>query len=151
MARRAHFANDPTDDRAASLTPRAMVKQEFGRRLQKILDDRNWTQADLARAVEVATGAKFGRDAVSTYINGRSAPTPASLNLLCKTLGMSRDELYPQAAINAAQDETPAFEMVAAAGHPGRAWVRINRMMSFEAATAIAQILSREDQEAPLP
>ena len=146
MARRAHYANDPSDERATPLTPKAMTKQEFGRRLQQILNDRNWSQADLARAVEAATGVKFGRDAVSTYINGRSAPTPASLNLLCKTLGMTRDELFPNAAIHAAQDENPAFEMVAVAGHAGKAWVRLNRMMRFETAARIATILTEEDQ-----
>lgn len=148
MARRSHFAHEPTEERGEALTPQAMTKQEFGRRLQKLLDERNWSQADLARAVEEKTGQKMGRDAVSTYINGRSFPTPKSLNQLCQAFGMTKEELFPNALINATQDEHPAFEMRAAAGYPGRAWVRVNRMMSFETAAEIARLLNLEDQKA---
>ena len=146
MTRRSHFAHDPSDERGSPLTPEAMSKQEFGRRLQKLLHDRNWSQADLAREVETVTGAKMGRDAVSTYINGRSFPTPASLNLLCKAFGLSREELFPNALMNASADEHPAFEMRAAAGQPDKAWVRVNRMMSFETAAEIASLLNAEDR-----
>lgn len=123
-----------------------MTKVEFGRRLQQVLHDRNWSQADLACAVEEATGKRMGRDAISTYINARSFPTPASLNQLCKALDMTRDELFPNGSINATQDEHPAFEMRAATGQPGRAWVRVNRMMSFETAAEIARLLNVEDR-----
>lgn len=142
---RAHFSHDPSAERGTPLTPEALTKQEFGRRLQRALHDRNWSQADLARAVEDATGEKMGRDAISTYINGRSFPTPASLNRLCKALNMTREELFPNALMNATQDEHPAFEMRAATGQPGRAWVRVNRLMSFETAAEIARLLNVED------
>lgn len=145
MARRAHFAHDPSDERGEPLTPDQLTKQEFGRRLQKALHDRNWSQADLVRAIEEATGDKMGRDAISTYINGRSFPTPSSLNKLCKALDMTREELFPNALIAATQDENPAFEMRAAAGQIGKAWVRVNRMMSFETAAKIAALLNEED------
>lgn len=145
MSRRAHFAHDPSDERGSPLTPEALTKQEFGRRLQAALNDRGWNQADLARRAEEVTGKKMGRDAISTYINGRSFPTPASLAQLCKALDMTREELMPNALINASQDEHPAFEMRAAAGQPGRAWVRINRLMSFETAVEIARLLNVED------
>lgn len=145
MSRRAHFAHDPSSERGSPLTPEALSKQEFGRRLQGALNERNWSQADLVRQVEEVTGEKMGRDAVSTYINGRSFPTPASLNRLCKALDMTREELFPNALMNATQDEHPAFEMRAAAGQPGRAWVRVNRMMSFETAAEIARLLNIED------
>lgn len=142
---RPHFAHEPSDERGSPLTPEALSKQEFGRRLQKALNDRNWSQADLAREVERVTGRKMGRDAISTYINGRSFPTPNSLNQLCKALQMTREELLPNALINATRDEVPAFEMRAAVGQPGRAWVRVNRLMSFETATEIARLLNVED------
>jgi transcriptional regulator with XRE-family HTH domain len=139
MVRRSHFAHDPSEERGSPLTPDALSKQEFGRRLQQLLNDRNWTQSDLARE------GGMGRDAISTYINGRSFPTPASINLLCKALGMTREELLPNALINASQDEIPSFEMRAIAGMPGRAWVRVNRLLSFEAASQIAALLNVED------
>lgn len=147
MARRSHFSHDPSEDRGTPLTPDAMSKQEFGRRLQQLLDERMWSQSDLARRVEEVTGRKMGRDAVSTYINGRSFPTPTSLNQLCQAFGMTREELFPNAVINATRDEHPAFEMRAAAGDPGRAWVRVNRLMSFETAAEIARLLNDEDNK----
>lgn len=148
MARRAHFSNAPSDDRGSPLTPQALSKQEFGRRLQQILDERSWSQADLARAVDKATGRKMGRDAISTYINGRSFPTPTSLAQLCKALDMTRDELFPNATMSATNDEHPAFEMKAAAGHPGQAWVRVNRMLTFETAAQIVVLINKEDRAA---
>ena len=123
----------------------AFEKQEFGRHLQQLLDLRNWSQADLVRAVEDATGVKMGRDAISTYINGRSFPTPRSLELLCKAFGMTRDDLVPKALISTAKGEHPSFEMRVVAGHAGKAWVRVNRMVSFATATEIARLLSAED------
>ena len=36
--------------------------------------------------------------------------------------------------------------MKQAAGHPGKAWVRLNRMMSFTAAAQIAAILEKETE-----
>lgn len=147
MARRSHFANAPSsDERGTPLTPQALSKQEFGRRLQQLLDERNWSQADLTRAVKEATGEAMGRDAVSTYINGRSFPTPASLNLLCKAFNLTREELFPNALMNATNDEHPAFEMKAAAGQPGKAWVRVNRLLSFETATEMVKLINAEDQ-----
>jgi transcriptional regulator with XRE-family HTH domain len=146
MARRSHFANAPSDERGSPLTPQALTKQEFGRRLQQLLDEKNWSQADLARAVLEVTGEKMGRDAISTYINGRSFPTPASLNLLCKAFDLSRDELFPNATMIATNDEHPAFEMKAATGQPGKAWVRVNRLLSFETAAAMVNLINEEDR-----
>ncbi len=145
MGRRSHFAHNADDDRGSPLTPNEIAKQEFGRHLQKLLDERNWSQSDLSRATADATGKGIGRDAISTYINGRSFPTPSSLNLLCKAFDLPREEVLPNSLTNATREERPAFEMRAVAGQPGRAWVSMSRLMSFEAATAIAQILAKED------
>lgn len=147
MARRSHFAHAPVDDdRGEALTPKALTKQEFGRRLQSLLDARGWSQADLVRAVKASTGTDMGRDAVSTYINGRSFPTPKSLNLLCKAMELTREELFPNAVLNATNDEHPALELRMAAGHPGKAWVRVNRLLRFDTAAQIVQLINAEDK-----
>lgn len=145
MARKSHHALAPADE-VEQLTPNQLTKQEFGRRLAHILNERHMSQSDLVRAVEDKTSVKMGRDAISTYINGRSFPTPKSLGLLCEALGVSRDELLPNASIQAINDEHPALELRAAAGHPGKAWVRINRMMRFETATKIVTLINDEDK-----
>jgi transcriptional regulator with XRE-family HTH domain len=146
MARKSHFALAPADEPVEQLTPNQLTKQEFGRRLARVLEERHMSQSDLVRAIEAKTGEKMGRDAISTYVNGRSFPTPKSLGLLCETLGMTRDELLPNASIQAINDEHPALELRAAAGHPGMAWVRINRLMTFETATKIVTLVNEEDK-----
>lgn len=149
MARRSHFANAPSPDRGDPLTPEALTKQEFGRRLQQLLDERHWNQSDLARRINEQNPdlePPFGRDAISTYIKGRSFPTPKSLSLLCKAFGMTREELFPNSAINAINDEHPAVELKVAPGQAGKAWLRVNRLMTFGTAAQIVQIINEEDQ-----
>lgn len=147
MARKSHFAMAPAADAAPeALAPKALTKQEFGRRLAHLLDERNWSQSDLVRAVKAKTGEIMGRDAVSTYINGRSFPTPKSLNLLCQALGVTKEELLPNGIMQAMNDEHPSLELRAAAGHPGKAWLRINRLMRFETATKIVTLVNEEDK-----
>lgn len=149
MARKSHFAMAPTEAPPEELTPRALTKQEFGRRLQSLLDDRAWNQSDLVRAVNAHfpdLDKPFGRDSVSTYINGRSFPTPKSLNMLCVALGVTRKELLPNSIGQAMNDEHPALELRQAAGHPGKAWVRINRMMKFGTAAEIVRLINEEDE-----
>lgn len=150
MSRRAHHALAPLpDDRAEPLTPQAVTKQEFGRRLQALLDERGWRQSDLMRKTIEADPEERGlkRDAISTYINGRSFPTPMSLNLLARAFGITKEELFPNAAINAMNDENPALEMRQAQGHPGQAWVRINRMMPFDVAAQIVVLINESDKK----
>lgn len=147
MARKSHHALAPALDHSPEqLTPKALTKQEFGRRLAFLLDERMWNQSDLVRAVKRITGEDMGRDAVSTYINGRSFPTPKSLNLLCQALGVTKEELLPNGTMQAMNDEHPALELRAAAGHPGKAWLRINRLMRFETATEIVKLVNEEDK-----
>jgi transcriptional regulator with XRE-family HTH domain len=147
MARRSHYASSP-DERGSPLTPRALTKQEFGRRLQALLDERHWSQAELIREVAEKTGEKIGRDSMSTYINGRSYPTSKSLNLLCRGLGVTPEELMPNAIMRAIDDEHPALELRMAPGQPGRAWVRVNRLMTLETATEIVKLINAEDMSA---
>lgn len=140
--------NDPdSNERELPLSLKAMSKQEFGRHLQRLLNDRNWSQADLTRQVLAVTGKRMGRDAISTYINGHSFPTPASLNRLCRAFGLSRDELIPTALVIPTQGQHLAFGMRVSSSEPGKAWVEVNRSMSFDTATEIARLLSLDDSQ----
>ena len=143
MVRKSHFSSEPAFSAASSMTPNALTKQEFGRRLAKLIRERNWTQSDAARE------ASLGRDAISNYVNGHNFPTPRSLEALAAAFDVSIEDLFPNAMMNALEDEHPAFELRVAAGHPGKAWVRINRAMTFETATEIARLLNVEDGRAP--
>lgn len=96
---------------------------------------------------ELARRAGLGRDAVSNYINGHNLPASVSLNKLCEALGLTKEELLPNASITALDNEVPAFELKVAANDPNKAWVRINRAMSFDTATKIVGLLNDHNNE----
>ncbi|HEY9550622.1 MAG TPA: helix-turn-helix transcriptional regulator [Kiloniellaceae bacterium] len=142
MSRSPRYAVDPAGEPRNLLTPRHLTKQEFGRRLYQLMLAKNWSQADLARRAEL------GRDSISTYINGKTFPDPLSRKKLADALGVSVDELIPNGMETALDQEFPAVELKQAVGHPGMAWVRINRAMSFATAAKIIDLINQEDRQA---
>lgn len=144
MARKSRFTMPPTDEtKTPELTPRALTKQEFGRRLQALMIKHGWNQSDLGRRSGV------GRDSISTYIAGKTFPTPNALQKLSNALGVAAFELLPNGMMNAMDDEHPAMEIRQAAGATSRVWIRLNRALSFGAAAKIISILDVEDAENP--
>lgn len=140
MVRKARAVMAPVEMQAPQLTPRALTRQEFGRRLATLLLDKGWNQSDLARAAEL------GRDSISTYVNGKTFPTPKALKALSEALGVSKDDLLPNQMMQAMDDEHPAVELKQASGHPNKAWLRINRAMSFATAAKIIELINKEDE-----
>lgn len=135
MARDTHYKNKPAGGDTSPLAPREMRRQEFGRNLWQMLLKRGMTQSDLARA------SGLGRDSISGYVRGRNLPEPKSAKAIADALGITVEELYPGAAERAIDNELPAFDMRAAAGHPGHAWLRINRKVPFGIAAKIAALI----------
>lgn len=132
----------PIEPTTTHLTPKALTRQEFGRRLARAMADKEWNQSDLARA------AGIGRDSVSTYINGKVFPTPIALRKIAGALGVDKEVLLPNELMSAFDDEMPAVELKQAAGHPEKAWLRVNRMMSFATAARIITLIDEEDTKA---
>lgn len=120
---------------------RQLSKQEFGRRLYRCMMDAKMSQSDLARA------ADMGRDSISTYIRGRSMPEPKNLHKLAAALDVKVEELYPEELLLAMKDEIPAIELTQAAGQPDKAWLRVNRMVSFSTAAKIIDLLEMDDRD----
>jgi transcriptional regulator with XRE-family HTH domain len=121
------------------LTPKELTKQEFGRRVQAFMLNKGWNQSDLARA------SKLGRDAISTYIRGVSFPEPVNLKKLAAALGVEQEQLLPNAAMRAMDsDPSPMLEIKQAHGHPDQVWLRVNRLVSFEVAAEIFNLLKSE-------
>lgn len=141
MVRKSRQALPPSENSAIDLTPKALTKQEFGRRLYALLMSRNMSQADLARL------ANMGRDSISTYINGKTFPTPRALKKLADALGVEPEELLPNGLMSAMEDEFPAVELRQAAGHADKAWLRVNRAMSFATAAKIIALIDEEDNQ----
>lgn len=139
MVRKSRFALPPSDLPEGTLTPKALTKQEFGRRLYALMMARNMNQSDLSRA------ADMGRDSISTYIAGKKFPTPKSLQKLADALGVEPNELMPNGMLAAMDEEHPAVELRQASGHPDKAWLRVNRSMSFTTAAKIIAMIDEED------
>lgn len=128
----------PPSDFASAAAPRDLAKQELARRLSKLIQDRDWTQSDLARA------AGLPRELISSYVRGKSFPEPKSLRRIADALLVKVEELAPAAQGMAASDEIPSFSVTEFAGHPGKVWLRINRLVTMDSALKIGAILEAQ-------
>lgn len=113
-----------------------MPKREFGRRLQSLILERNWNQAELARA------AGLGRDSISTYVKGTVFPDPKNLKKIADALGMTPQQLMPSEMIAVLDSEVPALEIRQSSADPSKVHIRINRTVSVEQAAQIFSILN---------
>jgi len=136
MAPKTRHSLPPTAAVPDNFEPNALSKQEFGRRLHALMLERNWNQSEFARQ------ADLGRDAISTYVRGRSFPDPKSLKKLADALDMKPLDLLPNAVMRAIDSEAPAFEMRQAAGHPDKVWLRVNRLVTIQQAAAVFAALN---------
>lgn len=134
-------ATPMTDFTPDQLTPKVLTKQEFGRRLGRLLIEKQWNQSDLARA------ANIGRDSISTYVNGKAFPTPVVLSKLAKALGVTQEQLLPNQIISAMEDEAPEVDFRQAPGHPEKAYLRINRLVPTHVAVEIIRLIYEADKD----
>lgn len=139
MARkvRTHLTTDTAAD--TSLTPKHLTKQEFGKRLHKMMLARGWHQSELARRADLP------RDSISVYVRGRSLPTPTSLKSLAGALGVSAEELLPNQMEGAIDEDTPSLEIRVSTNSSDVAWIRLNRAVSVRTALKIAELLENDN------
>lgn len=119
----------------AEMAPKHLTKQEFGRRLFSLMIEKGWNQSELARQ------AGLPRDSISTYIRGRSLPTPQSLKKLGEALGVNREALLPNVVESAIDEDNPSLDMRVSPGRPNVAWLRVNRQVSLATAMKVTQLL----------
>lgn len=140
MARnsRSHFGDgdSPTD---ADLRPKHLTKQEFGRRLYRLMVGKGWTQSELARQADIA------RDSISTYIRGVSLPEPINLERLAAALGVSPIELLPNRIEAAIDEDAPSLELKISTANSKVSWLRVNRLVSTATAMKVVQMLNDDD------
>jgi transcriptional regulator with XRE-family HTH domain len=125
-----------TADGSVDLSQRVIQKSEFGKRLYALMLEKGWTQSDLSRQ------AKLGRDSISTYVRGRSVPTPQNLEKLAKALSVTPEELYPNYSANAAAIDEPVFQVKQVNDDSGQMWLTINMKVDAEKAVKVMQILN---------
>lgn len=123
---------------SAGLVPKHLTKQEFGRRLYKLMLEQGWNQSELARR------SKLPRDSISVYINGKSLPTAASLQKLANALGKEPVDLLPNAAESAIRDDIPPMSLNVSGGDPTKSWLTVNRLVSTAVAVKILDLLNAD-------
>ena len=119
-------------------THKTEALKEFGRRLQNRLVAKGWNQSDLART------ARLGRDSISTYVNGKTLPTPLALKKLTDALGCSVDSLLPPALIAEKDREPSAWELTHVAGEPGMARLAINCLVPTALALKVISLIEED-------
>lgn len=121
-----------------SLAPKHLTKQEFGRRLYQLMIARGWNQSELARKADLP------RDSISTYIRGRTLPTPKSLQQMADALGVAPADILPNAIESAVDEDIPSIEMRVSTSAPSKAWLRINRLVSLTTAAKVIEMIEAE-------
>lgn len=138
MAHKARYTPTPANSLTAGGEPQVLTKQEFGRRLGKLMEKHGMNQSDLARA------AGLGRDAVSCYIRGKSFPEPKNLAKIAQALQTTPQEILPNVTMYALESEIPALEIKQAVGVPDKMWIRVNQLVKTDQAMRILQILQEQ-------
>lgn len=122
--------------------------QQFSRRLHELLTERNMSQADLARktfGTEVTkqgyTVAK-GRDRISAYLSGKTYPEPRTMQKLADALGMTLEELAPDAVAAAVDRDNPSLSITMVEGHPDKVHLVVNKLVSLDVAMQIGTLLA---------
>ena len=121
------------------MKPKHLTKQEFGKRLYAAMLARGWHQSELARQ------SGLNRDAISTYIRGRTLPTPQNRDALAAALGVEPDALLPNHLEAAIDADSPAFEMKVSTSALGMAWLRVDMLVKTSTAARIAEMLEADN------
>jgi transcriptional regulator with XRE-family HTH domain len=120
--------------------PQEMTKHEFGRSLLERIVNNGWNQSDLARYADV------GRDAISAYVRGKAFPEPKNLRKLAKAFGVEPEVLLPNVSLQ--QDSTQTLmELRQVQGQPGKAWLRINHIVTLGTASKVLALLQAEAEK----
>ena len=114
-----------------SINNRHMVKAEFAKRLYNKIMERGWTQSEFARNCDLA------RDAVSTYVRGRSIPSPQALEKMATVLSVRPEELLPNYYESAQTKVEPTFEIRAVPNEEGYMWLKLNMRLPKKVAMEI--------------
>lgn len=121
----------------ARVREQAMV--HLSRKLNTFLIDNRMRSAELARRADLP------RDSVSRYILKKSLPTEESLRALAKAMGCQPGDLVPNRAEILIDPDNPTLEMVMSQERPGKAWLRINQLMTIETAQKIIGLLQADN------
>lgn len=131
---------DETSGKPVDLAPKHLTKHAFAKRLYKLMVSKGWNQSELARR------AGLPRDSVSTYVRAKVLPTPQSVQGLAAALGVEPHELMPNHVESAIEDDMPSLEMRVSVNAPGKAWLRVNRLVSLSTAAKVIGLIDAAEE-----
>jgi transcriptional regulator with XRE-family HTH domain len=98
---------------------------DFAKRLQDALNDKGWTQSELARRMApLLKESRIGRDNISKYVRGKVLPLPPALEAMAKVLGVESKDLLPTRATSTVSEELAPSSLRDIGGD--RYWVQLN-------------------------
>jgi transcriptional regulator with XRE-family HTH domain len=136
---RTHVTDSMSEDSRSGMVPKHLAKQDFAKRLYRLMLKRGWNQSELARRADLP------RDSVSTYIRAKVMPTPQSTERLAAALGVAPEELLPNHVESAIEEDTPSLEMKVSVNAPSKAWLRVNRLVSLSTAARVIDLIEAEN------
>jgi transcriptional regulator with XRE-family HTH domain len=122
-----------------AMSNRHLVKAEFAKRLYTKIADKGWTQSEFARNCDLA------RDAISTYVRGRSIPSPQALEKMAGVLGVRPEELLPNYYETAHSKQEPTFELRDVPNEEGYMWIKLNMRLPKKVAMQIFMLAQEQE------
>lgn len=123
----------------------AAALREMGSRLEKLMDARNWSRADLTRAAAkfMPEGGRFGPDNTSNFVNGKRKPTRPFLIAMCRALGVKEEDILPPLLTQGTVQAVPLLTQVP--GKKDRYRLVIDREFSLKESLRLVEILEEID------
>ena len=122
-----------------AMNNRHLVKAEFAKRLYNKIAERGWTQSEFARNCDLA------RDAISTYVRGRSMPSPQALEKMANVLNVRPEELLPNYYESAQSRQESTFELRDVPNEEGYMWIKLNMRLPKKVAMQIFMLAQEND------
>jgi transcriptional regulator with XRE-family HTH domain len=120
--------------------PPVAIRMDFAKRLQDRLNDKGWTQSELARRMApLLKESRIGRDNISKYVRGKVLPLPAALEAMAKVLGCDSKDLLPSRATQGAAEELSPLDVRDIGA--GRVWLQINQAVDWDVALDVMKRL----------
>lgn len=138
----AAIGKQPRREGALSGAPPEAIRMEFARRLQNAMNERGWTQAEMARRVApLLKNRRLGRDNISKYVRGKVLPLPVALDAICKVLDLKTSDLLPVRATPVASQEYPPIN-IRMSPDSDMGWLQINMALPFDTIVGIQQLIN---------